>query len=499
MTQMHWLRLARGGVLSLLLCWAWVASAAGIQQAFLVQNSGWMEPFYTDPASPFKPLIAAVAGAVTAPQDTVFTLAFSQSSGNHVSPQLLAKTAGAADIATVLAPLTVARKSPGGALADTDFKEAVTNTIAGPFGAAPGILWIFTNNRNSPNNDPQTAQRNREFYQLLHLEPSITKTLVFPLQMPVRGSLFSATGLMVYALAYGEPAAQALERIMAEGRLSQVLTNPPARLKPVDQDAARLIPVAVKNSANIQVSLGSDQRTVVLDIRASDLVPTVTLQASLENLFYPYVIKQAQLEAALLTAAGRTPIQVTPSGVQNLLPGQNQSVEVSFALPMAQVPSPWSVQAISAMGKQFQLPLMVEMRLTEQQLAPSAAFIEQLKLLFPGDPMSEIFTPPDSVQSSLTSIPLLVRIQYPLTPVFALLGIVFLLLGGLLALLLLMRNSKRYSVMVDGEKRSYVLKPFSTVEVKDANGLSVGVLKRGLGLPQVVRVTDGRNLTLLNR
>ena len=40
---------------------AWVAPASAVQQAFLVQNSGWMEPFYTDPESQFKPLVAAVA------------------------------------------------------------------------------------------------------------------------------------------------------------------------------------------------------------------------------------------------------------------------------------------------------------------------------------------------------------------------------------------------------------------------------------------------------
>ena len=97
------------------------------------------------------------------------------------------------------------------------------------------MLWIFTNNKNSPNNDAQTRERNRDFYNLLHKEPSISKTLAFPLHMPVKGQLFEAQGLMVYALAYGEPAAKALDAIMAQGRLSKVLTKPPARLKPVDQ------------------------------------------------------------------------------------------------------------------------------------------------------------------------------------------------------------------------------------------------------------------------
>ena len=179
------------------------AHAAGIQQAFLVQNSGWMEPFYTDEHSQLKALVGAVAQAATSPSDKVYTLAFSQSSGSNVSPSLIGQGQGGAGVAGQLAHLGLARKSAGGALADTDFQEAVTKTITGPFQSASGIVWIFTNNKNSPNNDSQTAERNRDFYRLLHLEPSITKTLVFPLRMPVQGKLYSAKGLMVYALAYG--------------------------------------------------------------------------------------------------------------------------------------------------------------------------------------------------------------------------------------------------------------------------------------------------------
>ncbi|MBK1689380.1 hypothetical protein CKO37_17945 [Rubrivivax gelatinosus] len=479
--------------------WAAPATAAGIQQAFLVQNSGWMEPFYTDPASQLKPLVAAVAAAATSPDDTVFTLAFSQSSGSHASPQLLASSRGAADMARQLAPLAVARKGSGGALADTDFKEAITGTITGPFKAAPGILWIFTNNKNSPNNDAQTAERNRDFYRLLHLEPSITKTLVFPLKMPVRGKLYAAQGLMVYALAYGQPAAAALDRIMAEGRLSKVLTNAPARLKPVDQGAARLLPERVMNAPNVRVSLASDNTTLVLDVDAADLVPTVTLQASLENLFYPYVIRQAKVQAALGLGAGRTPIAVAPAAIEGLEPGARQSVEVSFTLPMAQVPSPWSAQALAAMGKQIVLPMVVEMALTDQQLVPSAAFTAQLRELFPGDPISEMFTPPDSVRASQTQVPLQVRIQYPLAPVLALMGGVLLLVGSMVAGLVLARSSKRYEVLVDGVRRSFVLKPFSTLPVVDGDGNPVGELKRGLGRPQVLRVAEGRSLSVTGR
>lgn len=474
-------------------------SAAGIQQAFLVQNSGWMEPFYTDPASQLKALVAAVANAATRPEDEVFTLAFSQSKGNHVSPSLLASGKGAADLARHLDPLTVARKSPGGAMADTDFKEAISKTITGPFKAAPGIIWIFTNNKNSPDNDAQTAERNRDFYRLLHLEPSITKTLAFPLKMPVQGKQYAARGLMVYALAYGKPASDALDQIMAEGRLARVLTRAPARLKPVDHDAVRIVPEAIKNATNMRASLGADQRTLVLDVEAAGLVPAVTLQAQLENLFYPYVIRRAGVEASLADAAGRTPVRVEPAVVEGLQPGAKQPVEVSFTLPMAQVPSAWSAQALGAMGKQVLLPLTVEMGLREQQLALSEGFITDMRDLFPGDPISEVFTPPDSVRASQVRVPLLVRIQYPLAPLLAIMGALLLLVGGMTAIALVSRKSRRYEVVIDGNKRHVVLKPFATLPLQDGEGRPVGVLKRGLGRPQVLSVTEGHTLSLTGR
>jgi len=477
-------------------CAGVAARAADIQHAFLVQNSGWMEPFYVDPASQLKPLVGAVAQAASHPSEKVFTLAFNQSSGKNVSPQLLGEGTGAASVAARLAPLALARKGEGAALADTDFQEAVTRTITGPFQARPGIIWIFTNNKNSPNNDQQTAERNRDFYRLLHLEPSIRKTLVFPLRMPVQGKKFQATGLMVYALAYGQPAADALDRIMAEGRLSKILVRPPARLKPVDIDAVRIVPRAVRNSGQVKTSLGRDGRTVVFDVDADKLVPSITLDASLQNLFYPYVIERAEVSASLHTAGRQAKVEVSPSAVEKLQPGASQAVQVRFALPIEQIPSAWSPQALSAMGKQVLLPMSAQLSLSNQRLALANSFTDELRELFPGDPISEIFTPPDSVRGSTVRVPMLVRVQYPLLPVFIVIGVSLALLGGLLALGLVSGRSARYAVKVDGVARQVLLKPFQQIALKDEAGNPAGILKRGLGKPFVLKVEDGHSITL---
>lgn len=471
------------------------ARAEEIQQAFLVQNSGWMEPFYVDPASQLKPLVAAVADAVSAPSDPVFALAFSQGTSTNASPALLGQGRGARALRAQLAALTLAHKGGGSALADTDFQEAISGTITGPFKSRPGILWIFTNNKNSPHNDTQTAERNRDFYRLLHLEPSITKTLVFPLRMPVQGKLYAAKGMMVYALAYGQPAAQALNRIMAQGRLTRVLTNPPARLKPIDQDAVRILPEMVLDSKHITASLAADQRTILLDVDAGNLVPTVKLQASLQNLFFPYVIDSAQVSAALEVGGQRVPVTVAPEAMQRLQPGDKQSVQVQFALPMAQIASPWSAQAMAAMGKQVLIPMTADISLEQQRLVLAPSFGEQMRELFPGDPISDVFAPPASVRSSHARIPMMVRIQYPLLPVLIIVGGVLALLLGLAALGLLSVRATRYTLMIDGVRRQVLLKPFSSTTVKNAEGETVGDLRRGLGTPKIVRVNDGHTLS----
>jgi len=474
-----------------------VPASAGIQQAFLVQNSGWMEPFYADPASQLKPLVAAVAGAAAEPDDRIITLAFSQSHAEHHSPQLLGE-GNAASVAGLLAPLTLARKGSGPALADTDFQEAIRGTITGPLHGQSGIIWIFTNNRNSPGNDPATAARNRDFYRLLHLEPSITKTVVFPLKMPLQGKLYSARGLMVYALAYGEPAAAALTRILANGRLSSVLTRPPARLKPVNQDALRIVPEALLDSPNMHASLGSDQRTLILDVEAASLVPTVHLKASLQNQFYPYAISNASVSAQLHAPGGvQQAIRVSPDRVASLAPGAHQAVDVQFQLPLEQVPSAWSAKALGAMGKRLQLPMLVTLDLSGQQLALPAEFLAEMQQLFPGDPLAEALVPPSSVRSSRAQVPLLVRVQYPLAPVLVVVAGVLALFGALATLLILAGRSSRYPVQVDGYRRQLMLKAFSSQSVLNDQGEIIGEIRRGLGAPRIVQVADGHTLQLL--
>lgn len=470
------------------------AIAAPMQHAFLVQNSGWMEPFYSDPDSRLKPLVAAVAGTVAHPGDALTVAAFNQQSAGNESPKVIYSGTDATAVNTALQPLQVARKGSG-AMADTDFREAIAATITGPFHAQPGIVWIFTNNRNSPGNDPDTVKRNREFYDLVHIDPSITRSLAFPLKMPVKGAHYQATGLMVYALAYGEPAAAHLQALVDDGTLGRVFTGAPARLKPLDRDAVRIVPRGVSNSDNVHASLAGDGKTLVFDIGASDGITRINLQAGLENLFHPYQIDSANVSASLHAGSVALPVAVTPQAISELAPGTSSAVVLDLPVPQGQVPSPWSWDALSAMGKQVTIPATVEISLDQQQLRISDDFRRDLAALFPGDPLSDVFVPPATIQASTARIPIALRVQYPLLPVLLVTGGALLLVLVLAVLAMLAGRTARHEVVVDGYKRSVAMKAFSTLELRDPHGNPAGRIKRGLGRPSVVEVVEGHSIT----
>ena len=477
--------------------WGAGAPAIAVQQAYLVQNSGWMEPFYVDTQSPFKPLVAAVVQATAGSGDKLSLLAFSQTTGANVSPRALGDLSASGAVMPALVGLGLAHKNgPASALADTDFQEAIGSVIRTTFQAKSGIIWIFTNNKNSPGNDPATAARNLDFYRMLHLEPSITRTLVYPLKMPVHGKLYEARGLMVYALAYGKEAGDALKQIQANGKLSAILTRQPARLKPVDQDGVRIVPESILNTSNIKASMGSDQRTLVLDVNAEKLVPAVRLKASLENLFYPYLIAHAGVQGTLQVGARTVPLSVSPAQVIGLAPGKRVAIEVNFNLPLEEVPSPWSRQSMAAMGKQVMIPMSVEVGLQDQQLALPDTFKAEMAELFPGDPISDVFVPPASVHASMTRVPLLVRVQYPMLPVLAAIGAVLALVAVLLGLALFSVRSTRYAVNVNGLHRHVVLKPFRSLDIQDDNGVRVGTISRSFGRPRLSNVAPGQSVAM---
>jgi len=473
--------------------------AFAIPQVMLVQNSGWMEPFYSDTSSQFKPLVAALAGAVAQPGDALVLAAFNQSLPGAPSPRaLLSEQVGAATaghVRAALAGLDTARKPGANALADTDLGEAVNAAITQVLKGKPGLVWLVTNNRNSPNNDQATVARNREFYTLIHRGAAIDKALAFPLRMPVQGRHYRANGLMVYVFAVGNEGARALDDLLGAGRVQRVITEPPARLKPLDRDTVRLVPRKIENAPGVEFSM--DERGLLrADVAPDARSPSAGIRWNLENTIYPYTIAGATLSARSVLAGENRPIALEKSGVRRLAPGQAEPLASTMQLPVAQLPGTWSLEALKSAGSAYVLPGRIELHLQNQHLALSQAFTARMAALFPGDPLPEIFTPPGEIQASTAVLPIEVRVHYGAAPLVALIGGALALLAALGGAVIAYGRPRRVIVTVEDELRTVHTRAGAVQPIYDKAGQQVARLKTTLFGHQLLDLREGAQVRL---
>ncbi|WLI88196.1 hypothetical protein Q4S45_15825 [Massilia sp. R2A-15] len=489
-------RFAQAAALAALLC---AGPACATSQVFLVQNSGWMEPFYTDPQSQYKPLVTALASAVAQPGDLLVLASFNQSLPGAPSPKaLLSSKAGAstrAEIGAALAGVQTAQKPGSSALADTDLGEAVNAAIHTALAGKPGLVWLFTNNRNSPNNDQATARRNREFYELIHSGGAITKALAFPLKMPVKGTHYSASGLMVYVFAIGEQGARDLDRLLASGRIAGVITEPPARLKPLDRDTVRLVPRRVSDAPGVAFSMGPGGM-LRADVESDARTPAANIVWNLENTMYPYTIVSARIGARSVLAAQDRPIALASDSVSALAPGKTEPLSSVMQLPVAQLPSKWSAQAIASAGSAYVMPGRIELSLADQRLELSQAFRQRMEALFPGDPLPDIFTPPARIHGSTAVLPIEVRVHYGIAPLAALIGAGLALVSALGAAALAYGRPRRTWVTVEDEPRTVHTRAGVTQPIFDKAGNKVAQLKTTLFGHQLIDLREGAQVRL---
>lgn len=459
--------------------------AAPVAHVFLVQNSGWMEPFYSDPASPYKTLITELVLAATQAGDALLLAAFNQSVPGAPSPRALLSTTVEpallrARVQAALAPLDTAHKPGGAALADTDLGEALGAAIGDALGRQPGLIWLFTNNRNSPDNDQAAARRNREFYQWIHHGAAIHTALAFPLRMPVHGAHYDASGLMLYVFALHEAGARALDALLASGRIARLVTEPPARLKPLDRDTVRLVAAKVEAAPGVRFSMaqrGAGRAVLQADMDARAGAPAVRVEWRLENRIYPYTIVGAELSARSTLGGAARPIRLAGARIAGLAPGQSMSIGAELQLPAAPLPGQWTLAALRSAGSAYVLPGAIEVRLGGQQLALSPAFRQRMATLFPGDPLPEIFTPPARMQAALAVLPLEVRVHYGVAPLLALIGAALALVAGLAAALLAAGRPRKVRLMVDGEPQTLTARAGARQPIFDRAGNKIAELK----------------------
>ncbi len=468
----------------LLLC-TQIALAAvdptSITQVMLIQNSGWMEPFYVDPKSNFKSYVQGIADRIHGVGGEQVIASFNQSVGSNKSPVLHYKGKDAASIRGAVAAIQLAHKPGSNAYADTDFKEGIFGAIRDFSPGKPCIIWIVTNNKNSPKNSPETAEKNREFYDWLQNEKAIRRIVAYPYKMPVHGKYFNANGLMIYAIAYGEPADEVLQRMLL-GKIP--FEGEVARLKPLNAEAVTFIPKGVKKNENFTASLGRDGRTLLLGFDSATSVEQAELIGQFRNDFYPFDIVSADvnMNVSFMGQDKGIAASISPNTLQYIAAGAPSS-DVTVSIKIPPIPSVWNPGVIFGSG--YHVVGTMSFQLSNQKLNISPGFVQKMKELFPQDPLPELFVPGNAAQQSVTTRPVVIQVAYPAWPLILLVICLLLMLGVVFGLLFVLRKETQFKVSIDGVQKKVLLKPFGNSILKDGDGQRIGVISRGLGMPTI--------------
>jgi hypothetical protein len=283
------------------------AQQPAIRHVFLIQNSGFMEPFYHPPNFPaFRDRLQTIIGALVEGHPDVVIASFNQDgqAPGHRSPLQLSPNGGtAADVAAALNRLDLPRK-PNGYYFDSDFVQAVSSAVGGYLSDRQGIVWVVTNNQNSPDNTPQIMQRSRDFLEFVDGDPSITGVVALPELMqvtggplPNRSDRYSQPGFVVYGFAYG-PAA--LEPLLAAIRAAERAPGFGARfakLKPLEKDPVfQVYTRAEPDGVKVDVADNAwPPRKFIVSGLDEGRIQKITLYGKLVNNLFPQAITRTRL------------------------------------------------------------------------------------------------------------------------------------------------------------------------------------------------------------
>ena len=470
--------MARAVLMALLLLAA--AARAEVPSLYLVQNSGWMEPFFSDRGSQFKPLLRALIDASQTGRTIV--AAFNQDGQvpGHRSPEVVFDgpyAPGPVQAAVDALGLAV---RPGGRLADADFDGALARSLDDVLDGKPGIVWILSNNKNSRNNSPEIDRNTRDFAELIRSSPYLPFVAAYPVRMPVTGRLYTERGLIIYAIAYGDEAAAALERIVDAAPMRTLFTDPPVRLKHLDQ--APLVFSATGADAGVAAQPGGGVLLQGVPAAGAD----VRVTGSLRSNYYPQTIVSAKLSLAWSALEGvadpaALPLQVEPATLTGLAAGAQQG-DVTLVLHLPRVARPPGLAGLFAQSRVLQGGL--QLRLSDMTMALGAGFVARMADIAALDQLPDVFADYQRVSTASAVIPVTVAVYFSPWPLIGVLCGAGLVLLGLPLLALVVLRPRRYSLPVDGRAQAFVLRPFQSRGVVLRDGRRLVVTGRVFGPPR---------------
>lgn len=485
--------LARVGLAAVLIVLAGVASArAEVTSLYLVQNSGWMEPFFVDPGSDFKPLLSALIQASHGNGEVVLA-SFNQDGqlSPRRSPEVIYR--GAYDegrISTGLAALDLPVRSDG-RMTDSDFNGALIRGVTEILGGRTGIIWLVTNNKNSPNNSQQVKENTRAFARQLRESDALPCAVSYPLRMEVRGKHYEEHGLIVYGIAYGDEAAAVLRNTLKSEPMWHLFSNPPMLLKPLEQAPLHFIPKQVTTPGISARSLPDGG--LVLEGVPPDGGTVIEIQGTLKSEYYPYVIDTATVGlqwARLETAGGAAGLTaaIEPAELHRLAP-QDVLDNVSLKITTPRVQRPDGLSGL--LENEVSLDGDLSIELSNVKMTMQDDFVQRVVAVTALDQLPEVFF--DYKRISIASARVPIRLVFHYSSLSLILGLLSLLplLVILAAAAVLMRRRRVYTVTVGGVTRRVALRPFESKTFMLQDG-GKSVVRGGVFGPARVETTSPR-------
>lgn len=452
---------------------------AAVPSLYLVQTSGWMEPFFIDPASPLKPLLKSLIDSSNTGRTIVASFNQDGQVPGHRSPEVVFDDAyGAAATGSAIDQLSLAAR-PGGRLADADFEGALTRSIEGVLENKSGIIWVLTNNKNSRNNDPRIDANTRRFAELVRDSSFLPVAVAYPVRMPVTGRQYTERGLIIYALAYGDEAAQELSAVVKRAEMRALFTEPPFKLKHLDK-AALAFTVAA-GQAPIEASSAADGGLILRGVPST--AGLVRITGSFRSDYYPQTIVNADVGLAWKTLDGMQDpsaleARVEPNILTRLVAGE-QERNVTFVLNIPDTKRPPGIPGLFAQSTVINGVL--ELRLSRMSMALGDAFLAKMNDISALDQLPDIFSEYQRVTQATALLPIVLIVPFSPLPLIATIALAALLLFLLVTGLLLLVRARQYLISIDGRERPFVLRPFQSTTATLANNRTLRVTGRLFG------------------
>ncbi len=464
-----------------------VAARAGVPSVYLVQNSGWMEPFYVEPTAPrFRALLARL---IEASQDGggVTVADFNQDGQlpDRHSPHVLYQGPyAAAAVQDALGRLDLPRQR-NGRLTDADFNGALVHAVTDLLRNRSGIIWLVTNNKNSPNNSQQVTQNTHDFASRLSNTAALAGIVAYPIRIPAQGREYAEKGLIIYGIAYGDEAAAALRAQVHGPGLSQLFADPAMQLKPLDRTPLVFTPTGTA-TPDIAASRTPDG-SVVIDGVPGGRASTIDLTGSLTSQYYPQVIDEARITAGFRSLDGsRLPTgdlqgSVEPAVLHRLAPTDTlQDVHIRLTVP--DVPRQGGLAGL--FQKQVVLDGVVTIALTDLRLVMQDGFADKMAQITALDQLPSVFSDYRHVSAAETRVPVRLVVRFSSLPlILALLVLALALL--LLVAAVLLRRDREHMLTIGGQTRRVRVRPFETRQVSAPDGRPFKVRGTLFGRAQV--------------